>query len=124
VLAEQLGIDTDAEALPEGRALLGSSDFYTVYQSLGRLDGVESLWCWAHIRRYFIRAGDAHPQLRAWAPDFDLSSHWRRNDLVGRSGGCPEVLNHACARLIGDGGHSEVDLQESFFVARKPGTRY
>jgi hypothetical protein len=29
VLAEQLGIDTDAEALPEGRALLGSSDFYT-----------------------------------------------------------------------------------------------
>jgi transposase len=67
VLAEQLGIDTDAEALPEGRALLLSSDFYTVYQSLGRIDGVESLWCWAHIRRYFVRAGDAHPQLRAWA---------------------------------------------------------
>ena len=21
----------------------------------------------AHIRRYFVRAGDAHPQLRAWA---------------------------------------------------------
>lgn len=68
VLAEQLGTDTDAEAeaLPEGRALLLSSDFYTVYQSLGRLEGVDNLWCWSHIRRYFIRAGDAHPELAAW----------------------------------------------------------
>jgi transposase len=66
VLAEQLGIDTDAESLPEGRALLLSSDFYAVYQSLGRMDGVDNLWCWAHIRRYFIRAGDAHPELAAW----------------------------------------------------------
>lgn len=66
VLAEQLGIDTDAQALPEGRALLLSSDFYTVYQSLGRIDGVDNLWCWSHIRRYFIRAGDAHPELAAW----------------------------------------------------------
>ncbi|MGH3825641.1 MAG: IS66 family transposase [Pseudonocardiaceae bacterium] len=70
VLTEQLGIDTDddtdALTLPEGRALLLSSDFYTVYQSLGRLEGVENLWCWAHIRRYFIRAGDAHPELAAW----------------------------------------------------------
>jgi hypothetical protein len=70
VLVEQLGIDTDDDTdtltLPEGRQLLLSSDFYTVYQSLGRLDGVDNLWCWAHIRRYFIRAGDAHPELRAW----------------------------------------------------------
>jgi len=70
VLTEQLGIDTDDDTntltLPEGRALLLSSDFYTVYQSLGRLDGVDNLWCWAHIRRYFIRAGDAHPELAAW----------------------------------------------------------
>jgi transposase len=70
VLTEQLGIttedDTLPEALPEGRQLLLSSDFYTVYQSLGRCDGVENLWCWAHIRRYFIRAGDAHPELAAW----------------------------------------------------------
>ncbi|MGH3791751.1 MAG: IS66 family transposase [Pseudonocardiaceae bacterium] len=48
VLTEQLGIDTDLDALPEGRALLLSSDFYTVYQSLGCLEGVENLWCWAH----------------------------------------------------------------------------
>lgn len=30
------------------------------------MDGVDNLWCWAHIRRYFIRAGDAHPELAAW----------------------------------------------------------
>ena len=51
MLTEQLGIDTDdtdALCLPEGRQLLLSSDFYTVYQSLGRLDGVDNLWCWAH----------------------------------------------------------------------------
>jgi transposase len=66
VLAEQLGIDTTTEVLPEGRSLLLSSDFYAVYQSLGRLDGVDNLWCWAHIRRYFLRAGDAHPELAAW----------------------------------------------------------
>lgn len=66
VLAEQLGIDTTAGELPEGRALLLSSDFYAVYQVLGSLDGVDNLWCWAHIRRYFVRAGDAHPELRGW----------------------------------------------------------
>jgi transposase len=71
VLTEHLGIDTDdddrlPDALPGGRRLLVSSDFYTVYQALGRLDGVANLWCWSHIRRYFIRAGDAHPELAAW----------------------------------------------------------
>jgi hypothetical protein len=60
--------DTGAlpDALPEGRQVLLSSDFYTVYQALGRIDGVDNLWCWSHIRRYFIRAGDAHPELAAW----------------------------------------------------------
>jgi len=55
--------------LPEGRGpLVLSSDFYSVYRSFSEVDGVEPLWCWAHIRRYFIRAGDAHRQdLRAWA---------------------------------------------------------
>lgn len=28
--------------------------------------GSRNLWCWSHIRRYFIRAGDAHPELAAW----------------------------------------------------------
>ena len=72
VLTSQLGVQLDPDtgalpdALPGGRRLLLSSDFYTVYQSLGRLDGVDNLWCWSHIRRYFVRAGDAHPALRAW----------------------------------------------------------
>jgi transposase len=72
VLTTQLGValdpDTGAlpDALPGGRRLLLSSDFYTVYQSMGRMDGVDNLWCWAHIRRYFVRAGDAHLDLQAW----------------------------------------------------------
>jgi transposase len=72
VLTAQLGVvldpDTGAvpDALPGGRRLLLSSDFYTVYQSIGRMDGVDNLWCWSHIRRYFVRAGDAHPDLQAW----------------------------------------------------------
>ncbi len=75
VLTAQLGIDTDdddrlpdalPDALPGGRQLLLSSDFYAVYQSLGRMEGVDNLWCWSHIRRYFIRAGDAHPELVSW----------------------------------------------------------
>jgi transposase len=72
VLTDQLGIPVDPDtgalpdALPEGRQVLLSSDFYTVYQALGRLDGIDNLWCWSHIRRYFIRAGDAHPELATW----------------------------------------------------------
>ncbi|HEX6359584.1 IS66 family transposase, partial [Actinophytocola sp.] len=73
VLTTQLGITTDPDTaalpdiLPGGRRLLLSSDFYTVYQSLGRMDGVDNLWCWSHIRRYFVRAGDAHPDaLKVW----------------------------------------------------------
>ena len=70
VLAEQLGIEIDEEGtptLPEGRQVLLSSDFYAVYQSLGHLEGISNLWCWAHMRRYFLRAGQAHPQLADWS---------------------------------------------------------
>jgi transposase len=74
VLTTQLGVQVDPDTgalpdtLPSGRRLLLSSDFYTVYQSMGRMDGVDNLWCWSHIRRYFLRAGDAHPHdLKAWA---------------------------------------------------------
>lgn len=66
VLTEHLGIDLAAGELASGRRLLVSSDFFTVYQSLAGVDGVDPLWCWAHIRRYFIRAGDAHHQLAGW----------------------------------------------------------
>ncbi|MGH3305461.1 MAG: IS66 family transposase [Streptosporangiaceae bacterium] len=59
----------EAGKLPEGRGpLVLSSDFYSVYQSFSQTGGVEPLWCWAHIRRRFIRAGDAHRKnLGSWA---------------------------------------------------------
>jgi transposase len=66
VLERHFGVDRADGALAEGRRLLLSADFYTAYQSLARMEGVDPLWCWAHIRRYFIRAGDAHDQLRYW----------------------------------------------------------
>jgi transposase len=67
VLTDHLGLDADLDALPDGRQLLLSSDFYSVYQSIGTVDGVDSLWCWAHIRRRFVKVRDAHPRLRGWA---------------------------------------------------------
>ena len=66
VLEAHLGVDLSTKSLPPGRSLLVSSDFYTVYQSLDCVEGVETLWCFAHIRRYFIRAGDAHEALWPW----------------------------------------------------------
>jgi transposase len=67
VLEEHYGVS--AGQLPEGRCpLVISSDFYSVYRSFSELEGVTPLWCWSHIRRRFIRAGDAHrKQLGAWA---------------------------------------------------------
>ena len=73
VLARHAGIDEETGQLaadPDGgpRQLVISSDFYSVYTSAGRrADGLVNLFCWAHIRRYFVRAGDANPaQLRYW----------------------------------------------------------
>ena len=51
-----------AAALKAGRRLVISSDFHKAYQSLACIDGVDPLRCWAHIRRYFLRAGAAHPE--------------------------------------------------------------
>ena len=67
VAAAQLGIDREQTALEAGRRLVISSDFHRAYQSLARIDGVDALWCFAHIRRYFLRAGAAHPgELGEW----------------------------------------------------------
>lgn len=41
--------------------------FFTAYQRLAGVDGVAPLYCWAHIRRYFIRAADAHRELTGWS---------------------------------------------------------
>ena len=62
VAAGQLGIDREQTALEAGRRLVISSDFHKAYQSLACIDGVDPLWCWAHIRRYFLRAGAAQPE--------------------------------------------------------------
>ena len=68
VAAARLGIDREQAALEAGRRLVISSDFHKAYQSLARIDGVDPLWCFAHIRRYFLRAGAAHPEaLGDWA---------------------------------------------------------
>ncbi|MBF7083016.1 transposase [Desulfallas sp. Bu1-1] len=42
------------------QGLLGS-DFYRVYQALG--DGIQSFFCWAHMRRYFPDAAWGYPKL-------------------------------------------------------------
>jgi len=71
-LSEQPGPDEDADTCEgprEGpRQLVISSDFYSVYSSAGRkATGLVNLYCWAHVRRYFVRAGDANPdQLTYW----------------------------------------------------------
>lgn len=67
VLTEHLGLDPDTGELPRGRELVLSSDFYAVYQELGAGQAVDNLWCWAHIRRHFVRAADGHPSLAVWA---------------------------------------------------------
>jgi transposase len=73
VLARHAGIDEQTGQLASGpdggpRQLIISSDFYSVYASAGnKADGLVNLYCWAHVRRHFVRAGDANPaQLKYW----------------------------------------------------------
>ncbi len=73
VLARHAGIDEKTgQLLPDDdggpRRLVISSDFYAVYESAGKkADGLVNLYCWAHLRRHVVRAGDANPvQLRNW----------------------------------------------------------
>lgn len=77
VLAAHAGIDAKTGQLtPEHdggpRRLVISSDFYAVYQAAGKkADGLVNLYCWAHVRRHFVRAGDANPvQLKYWTRDW------------------------------------------------------
>ena len=73
VLARHAGLDEETgQLLPHEdggpRRLVISSDFCAVYQSAGRkADGLVNLSCTAHVRRHFVRAGDASPvQLKYW----------------------------------------------------------
>jgi hypothetical protein len=85
-----------------------SSDFYAVYQSAGKkADGLVSLWCWAHVRRHFVRAGDASPvQLKYWTQGWlelirdlyaahdELTAAWQENAAPA-----PQEKQDAAARL-------------------------
>jgi transposase len=77
VLARHAGLDEKTgQLLPAAdgspRRLVISSDFYAVYQSAGKkAGGLVNLYCFAHARRHFVRAGDASPvQLKYW------TQHW------------------------------------------------
>jgi transposase len=114
VLARHAGIDQQTGQLaagPEGgpRQLVISSDFYSVYTSAGKkADGLVNLFCWAHVRRHFVRAGDANPaQLTYWTAAWlerikalydaheELMAAWA--DAAGRAGEADARLEEARA---------------------------
>jgi transposase len=77
VPAAVLGTDREQAALEAGRRLIISSDFYGACQSPATVDGIGPVWCSARIRRYFLRAGAAHPGVlgewcHAWTQRFAL----------------------------------------------------
>jgi len=116
VLARHAGIDEKTGQLAANgdgpRRLVISSDFYSVDTSAGRkADGLVNLYCWAHIRRYFVRAGDANPaQLTYWtqawldriknlyAAHGELMSAWNAAAAAPRDAAAAARLEeaHAC----------------------------
>jgi transposase len=113
VLARHAGIDEETGQLTDDadggpRRLVLSTDFYTVYESAGKkADGLVNLYCWAHIRRHFVRAGDANPaQLRYWTQAWldrirdlyhahdELMAAWQENTAPA-----PQSKAAAAARL-------------------------
>jgi transposase len=113
VLARHAGIEKETgQLLPDSdggpRRLVISSDFYAVYQSAGKkADGLVSLWCWAHVRRHFVRAGDASPvQLKYWTEGWlelirglyaahgELAAAWQENAAPA-----PQEKEDAAARV-------------------------
>ena len=113
VLARHAGIDEETGQLTDDadggpRRLVLSTDFYTVYEAAGKkADGLVNLYCWAHIRRHFVRAGDANPaQLRYWTQAWldrirdlyhahdELMAAWQENTAPA-----PQSKAAAAARL-------------------------
>ena len=73
--------DRKAGVLPDGRRLVLSSDFFVVYQSLARLDGVDALWCWTHyadlrIMPSSIASAQVTPEVRL--PEVGIIARPRR----------------------------------------------
>ena len=94
VLARHAGIDEETGQLTAGedggpRRLVISSDFYKVYESAGKkADGLVNLYCAAHVRRHFVRAGDASPvQLKYWTDAWldRIRDLYRAHDELGAS---------------------------------------
>ena len=92
VLARHAGIDEETGQLTAGqdggpRRLVLSSDFYKVYESAGKkADGLVNLYCLAHVRRHFVRAGDANPvQLKYWTDAWleRIRDLYRAHDELG-----------------------------------------
>jgi transposase len=112
VLARHAGIDEATGQLaagPDGepRQLVISSDFYSVYTSAGnKADGLVNLYCWAHVRRHFVRAGDANPaQLTYW------TQAWL--ERIKNLYGAHEELMAAWADAAGQAGEGAARLAEA-----------
>ena len=110
VAAGQLGIDLTESSLEAGRRLVISSDFHKAYQSLARIDGVDPLWCFAHIRRYFLRARAAHPEaLGDWADAWTerIAVLYRAHHALAATAG--DAAEHEKARARYERAFTDID---------------
>ena len=99
-LADHLGVADNK--LPDGHEVIVSSDFLSVYQSMNNnVDGFKSLLCWAHIRRYFIRAGDAHKELQIWRDEWVslIGDLYQAHQLVNQATYASVEYNQATQRF-------------------------
>ena len=111
VLARHAGIDeATGQLTADGdgpRQLVISSDFYSVYTSAGKkADGLVNLYCWAHVRRHFVRAGDANPaQLGYW------TQAWldRIKNLYAAHGQLMAAWNQAAAATAREAAAAQLD---------------
>ena len=62
VAAGQLGIDREQSRWRPAAAWSSPRTSTRPTSRWPCIDGVDPLWCFAHIRRYFLRAGAAHPE--------------------------------------------------------------
>jgi hypothetical protein len=100
VVAEHLGIDLESPrpALPHREGLVLHSDRYSVYDSIGlKVPEVTNVWCWAHVRRDFVRVRDGYGQWKPWAEAWlvriaDLYRAHQRWEAA--DGGSPEAAEH------------------------------
>jgi transposase len=111
VPAAVLGTDREQAALEAGRRLIISSGFYGACQSLAVIDGIGPVWCFARIRRCFLRAGAAHPGVlgewcHAWTQRFALlyRAHAALRAAMTQSPG---------SDTAGSGGGSQAGARES-----------